>query len=217
MAASRSFWQQRWLKPLIFLVCLGPLFWLLNQAYRGELGPNPIETITHTTGDWTLWLLLLSLAITPVRRLLGQPELIRFRRMLGLFSLFYAVLHLVTWAWLDKLLDTTEMWADVTQRRFITVGMLSLVLMIPLGITSTKGWIRRLGGRNWQRLHRLVYLAAIAGVVHYYWLVKSDVRKPLFYGAVLLVLLALRFVGGRTPQPKRPAAPDPALSSSQLG
>jgi len=179
-------------KTVVWLLCLTPLFLLVWKGFHGELGANPVEFVTHATGDWTLRLLLVTLAITPARKLLKQPQLTRFRRVLGLFAFFYAALHFTTWFWLDKSLDLGEMWKDVLKRPFITVGFLGFVALIPLAITSTAGWIRRLGGRNWQRLHRLVYLTGIAGVVHYYWLVKSDVRLPVMYGVILTVLLAFR-------------------------
>ncbi|HYL68259.1 MAG TPA: protein-methionine-sulfoxide reductase heme-binding subunit MsrQ [Candidatus Limnocylindria bacterium] len=165
---------------------------LVARAVQGRLTANPIEFITHTTGDWTLRFLVITLAITPARKILRQPQLIRFRRMLGLFAFFYACLHFSTWIGLDKFFDWTEMWKDVQKRRFITVGFTGFVLMIPLAITSTAGWIRRLGGMRWQMLHRAIYASAIAGVIHYYWLVKSDVRKPLQYAAMVGVLLAWR-------------------------
>jgi methionine sulfoxide reductase heme-binding subunit len=183
----------RWIKVVVFVSCLGPLARLGWKAYGGNLGANPIEVITHSTGDWTLIFLLVTLAITPLRKLTGQPWLIRFRRMLGLFAFFYVCLHFLTYIWLDKFFNVHEMLADVAKRRFITVGFTGFVLLIPLAITSTAGWIRRLGGRRWNLLHRLIYLSAIAGVIHYYWLVKADVRKPLQYAAVLAVLLGYRF------------------------
>src|ERR1019366_9323481 len=162
------------------------------KGFHNGLGANPVEYITHKTGDWTLRFVLITLAITPLRKLLKQPQLVRFRRLFGLFAFFYVCLHFLTWFWLDKSLDPREMWKDVLKRPFITVGFLGFVSMIPLALTSTAGWIRRLGGRNWQRLHKLVYLTGVAGVVHYYWLVKSDVRLPVMYGAILAVLLAFR-------------------------
>ena len=202
----RSPLRSRWSKPVVFLGCLAPIVLLLVEAMRNGLGANPIEYITHFTGDWTLRLLLITLAITPVRKLLHQPDLIRFRRMLGLWAFFYGCLHLTTWMWLDKFFDPAEMWADVVKRRFITAGMVGFVAMVPLAITSTKGWIRRLG-RNWSRLHRLIYLSALAGVIHYYWLVKSDIRLPVLYGVILVVLLGLRRVkakvSGTRAEPKR--------------
>jgi methionine sulfoxide reductase heme-binding subunit len=193
--------RSRFAKPLVFLLCLSPIVLLAFEAIRTGLGANPIEYITHFTGNWTLRFLLLTLAITPARRILRQPDLIRFRRMLGLWAFFYGFLHLITWMWLDKFFDPAEMLADVTKRRFITAGMIGFVLMIPLAFTSTTGWIRRLG-RNWIRLHRLVYLSAFAGVVHYWWLVKSDIRLPLLYGVILAFLLALRVLTRKQPAVK---------------
>src|SRR5580692_3680663 len=182
----------RWLKPIVFLACLAPLARLAWKAYSGNLGANPIEVITHSTGDWTLIFLLVTLSVTPLRKLTGHLWLIRFRRMFGLFSFFYVTLHFLTYIWLDKFFDVHEMLKDIAKRRFVTVGFTGFVLLIPLAITSTSGWIRRLGGRRWNRLHQLIYLAAIAGVIHYYWLVKADVRKPLQYAAVLALLLGYR-------------------------
>ena len=187
-----------WTKPAVFVLCLVPLLLLGWNAYRGELTANPIEYLTHETGDWTIWLLLITLSITPVRKLAGLPDLIRFRRMVGVFSFVYALLHFLIWLCLDKFFDWHEMIGDILKRRFITVGMLALLLLIPLAVTSTNGMIRRLGGRNWQRLHRATYLIAALGVIHYYWLVKSDIRKPVLYGAILTVLLGLRWVKQRT-------------------
>jgi sulfoxide reductase heme-binding subunit YedZ len=195
--------RSKWIKVVVFLASLSPLAILVARGLQDDLTANPIEYITRDTGDWTMRFLLITLAITPLRRLLRQPDLIRFRRMLGLFAFFYGVLHLITWAWLDKFFDLPEMWADVAKRRFITMGMLGFLLMLPLAITSTKGWIRRLG-KKWQRLHRLIYVSAAAGVIHYYWLVKSDIRMPLTYAVILLLLLGLRFVN--TAKPAIPVA-----------
>ncbi|HEY1203154.1 MAG: ferric reductase-like transmembrane domain-containing protein [Bryobacteraceae bacterium] len=174
-----------------------PLSWLAWRAWHDNLTANPIEYITHLTGDWTIRFIVFTLAVTPLRRLLRLPDLIRFRRMLGLFAFFYGSLHFLTWFWLDKSFDMHEITRDVVKRSFITVGFLALLLMLPLAVTSTKGWIRRLGGRRWQLLHRLVYVTAIAGVVHYYWLVKSDIRLPALYGAIVALLLASRLIGLR--------------------
>ena len=184
----------RWFKPVVFLACLGPLGRLGWKAFMGRLGANPIEVITHSTGDWILIFLLVTLAVTPLRKLSGQLWLIRYRRMFGLFAFFYAVLHFTTYVWLDKFFDLHEIWADVIKRRFITVGFTGFVLLIPLALTSTQGWIRRLGGKRWQALHRLIYLSAIAGVIHYWWLVKADISKPAQYAAVLCLLLGYRLV-----------------------
>lgn len=181
----------RW-KPLVFALCLAPLGVLAWRGWRQELGANPLEFITHATGDWTLRFLLLALAVTPLRRWLGVPELIGFRRMLGLFAFFYGVLHLATYVWFDKFFDFGGMAKDIARRPFITAGAAAFVALTVLAATSTAGWIRRLGGKNWRRLHRLAYGAAVAGVAHYYWLVKSDVRRPLLYGAAAAVLLAAR-------------------------
>ncbi|HUJ96295.1 MAG TPA: protein-methionine-sulfoxide reductase heme-binding subunit MsrQ [Terriglobales bacterium] len=182
----------RWFKPFVFLACLVPLARLGWKAYASQLGANPIEVITHSTGDWLLIFLLVTLAITPLRKLTGQLWLIRYRRMFGLFGFFYGTLHFLTYIWLDKFFDVHEMLSDIAKRRFITVGFTGFVLLIPLALTSTRGWIRRLGGRRWQNLHRLIYLSAIAGIIHYYWLVKADVRKPLEYALVLAFLLGYR-------------------------
>jgi len=182
----------RWLKVAIFLACLLPLAALGLKAWHGELGANPIEVITHATGDWTMRLLLVTLSITPLRMLTRQYWLIRLRRMIGLLAFFYGCLHFTTYIWLDKFFDLHAMLADVEKRRFITVGFLGFVLLIPLALTSNAGWIRRLGGKRWQRLHRLIYVTAVAGVIHYIWLVKADLRKPLQYAMVLGVLLAYR-------------------------
>jgi sulfoxide reductase heme-binding subunit YedZ len=182
----------KWTKVALFLLCLVPLGLLAWRALQGELTANPIEFITHRTGDWTLRFLVITLAITPLRKILHVPQLIRLRRMLGLFAFFYGCLHFGTWIGIDKFFAWSDMWADVAKRRFITVGFTGFVLMIPLAITSTAGWIRRLGGKRWQMLHRLIYISAVAGVIHYYWLVKSDVRKPLLYVFLVGILLAWR-------------------------
>jgi len=179
-------------KPVVFLACLIPLAFLGWKAYTSALGANPIEVITHATGDWTLRFLLITLAITPIRKLTGRLWLIRYRRMFGLFAFFYGTLHFLTYIWLDKFFDVHEMLHDVAKRKFITVGFTGFVLLIPLALTSTTGWIRRLGGKRWQALHRLIYISAIAGVIHYWWLVKADIHLPLEYGAILAVLLSYR-------------------------
>jgi methionine sulfoxide reductase heme-binding subunit len=182
----------RWLKIGLFITCLGPLMRLGWKAYNGLLGANPIEVITHSTGDWTLIFLCVTLGVTPLRMLTRQYWMIRFRRMFGLFAMFYGLLHFTTYIWLDKFFDVHEMVKDVVKRPFITMGFTAFVLMIPLAITSTSGWIRRLGGRKWNILHRLIYFSAIAAVIHYIWLVKKDLTKPLEYAAVLTVLLGYR-------------------------
>jgi sulfoxide reductase heme-binding subunit YedZ len=187
-----SILTSKWTKVAVFLLCLAPLFVLIWRALHHDLTANPIEFITHFTGDWTIRFLIITLAVTPLRKILRLPQLIRFRRMLGLFAFFYVCLHFSTWIGLDKFFDFSEMWKDVQKRRFITVGFIGFVLMIPLAITSTAGWIRRLGGKRWQLLHRAIYFSAIAGVIHYYWLVKSDHRKPLQYAFLVGILLTWR-------------------------
>jgi sulfoxide reductase heme-binding subunit YedZ len=176
------------------MLCLVPLGSLAWSFWKQDLTANPLEYITHFTGDWSIRLLVATLAVTPLRKLLRLPDLIRFRRMIGLFAFFYGCLHFLTYLWLDRLFDFHDLWKDVAKRPFITAGFIAFVLMVPLALTSTTGWIRRLGGKRWQMLHRLVYLSAIAAVIHYYWLVKSDVRSPLFYGTLVAVLLAYRLI-----------------------
>jgi methionine sulfoxide reductase heme-binding subunit len=182
----------KWTKAIVFALCLLPLAFIAWPFYRGETIANPVEFIQHATGDWILRFLCITLAITPLRKLLHAPELIRFRRMFGLFAFFYACLHFTTYIAFDKVFDLAEIWKDVAKRRYITVGFLGFVLLIPLALTSTAGWIRRLGGRRWQMLHRLIYITAICGVIHYYWSVKSAVIRPLTYAAIVAVLLAWR-------------------------
>ena len=188
----RQLLLSRWTKLVLFLLCLSPVGYVFWRAYQSNLTANPVEFVQHFTGDWTLRFLLITLSVTPLRKLLNLPDLIRFRRMCGLFAFFYACLHLLTYLWPDQNFDLAGMWKDVSKRPFITVGFLGFILLIPLALTSTKGWIRRLGGKRWQALHRLIYLTALCGVVHYYWLVKSDHRLPLFYGAILALLLLYR-------------------------
>jgi len=196
--------RRRWVKPLVWALCLAPAAWLGWRVWKEDLTANPLEYITHFTGDWTIRFLVFTLAVTPVRTLLRLPDLIRFRRMLGLFAFFFGCCHFLTWLWLDKLFDLSEMLIDVRKRPFITAGFTALVLMLPLALTSTTGWIRRLGGKRWQALHRLVYGSAVAGVVHYYWLVKADIRWPAFYGVVVGLLLLYRAVARAVRAPKRP-------------
>src|SRR2546423_4235284 len=205
------------LTPQVFLLCLAPLLLLGLQAFSGQfnsapllsalhqdtdLGANPIQNLTFTTGDSTLTFLCITLAITPLRRLTGLAWLIKFRRMLGLFAFFFGCLHFSIY-WIDlyygaknieQSLTLAAVFKDVAKRPFITAGFTALVLMAPLAITSTAGWIRRLGGKRWQQLHRLIYASAVAGVVHYWWQVKSDISMPLLYGTVVAVLIGYRVV-----------------------
>lgn len=184
----------RWLKITVFALCLAPMAVLGWLAYQEDLSANPIEYITHWTGDWTLRFIVATLAITPLRTLLRWPDLVKVRRMLGLFAFFYGCLHFTTYFWLDKFFAWGEIVKDIAKRPFITAGFAAFIVLAPMAITSTAGWIRRLGGKRWQMLHRLIYFSAIAGVVHYYWLVKSDIRKPVFYGSLVAILLAYRAV-----------------------
>jgi sulfoxide reductase heme-binding subunit YedZ len=227
-----SILSKKWLKVPVFLLCLVPaalLAWgITHNGYirsidRGpstfvDLGADPVAYITHSTGDWTIRFLIITLAITPFRKLLSLPALIRYRRMLGLFAFFYGTAHFMTYIWLYQSFDFHAIWADVAKRRFITLGFLGFVLMIPLAITSTKGWIRRMGGKNWTWLHRAIYVSAIAGVIHYAWLVKSDERKPLQYaamvGALLLYRIVVWIIGLRKPPTVRTARPAPVTSET---
>jgi sulfoxide reductase heme-binding subunit YedZ len=184
--------RSKWTKAVVFLFCLAPVGNLIWRGLHGDVTANPIEFFTHATGDWTLRFLVITLAVTPLRRILRLPDLIRFRRMFGLFAFFYVCLHFTMWFGVDKFFNLHDMFDDILKRRFITVGLLGFLLLVPLAVTSTAGWIRRLGGRRWQMLHRGIYLAAIAGVIHYYWLVKSDVHKPLEYAYLVGILLAGR-------------------------
>jgi len=193
--------SSKWTKVVLFLlglVPIGVLLWFAYQAASGSdslaLTANPIEYVTHYTGDWTLRFLLITLAITPLRMLLNRPAITRFRRMLGLYAFFYGCLHMLTWLWWDRQFEISGMIEDVLKRLYITVGMTGFLAMVPLAITSTAGWVRRMGYKRWQKLHRLVYVSAVAGVLHYLWLVKSDKRLPLLYGSILAALLAVRVV-----------------------
>ncbi len=191
MGPGRTEAAVRWGKFLLFLACLIPIEVLAWQAAVGTLGANPVEALLHSTGDFALRLLLATLAMTPLRRLTGWAWPLRYRRMLGLFAFFYAVVHFTIYLVLDRTLDWGEILVDLGKRPYIMVGFAALVLLVPLAVTSTRGWMRRLG-RRWQQLHRAVYLIAVLGVLHYLWLVKADLREPLIYAGVLAVLLLLR-------------------------
>jgi sulfoxide reductase heme-binding subunit YedZ len=195
------------LKPLVWIACLLPLAKLLYEGLTGNLGANPVERITHQTGLATLILLLAGLAITPLRRLSGLLWLIQFRRLVGLFAFFYGCLHLLTYLLLDQNFSIPAMAHDVYKRPFITLGTLSWLLLLPLALTSTQKAIRRLG-KSWARLHRLVYVAAAAGSIHFFWLVKRDKREPLIYMAVLAALLGWRLAAWAVkhlPREQKPA------------
>lgn len=193
-------------KLFIFAACLIP-FGIVVAKIAGFIpfGPNPVQEVLHSMGKSGLNLLLITLAVTPVRKLTKQNWLLRLRRMLGLFSVFYLVLHLLTYIGLDRGFDFPSLIVDVTERPYITAGMLALTLMIPLAITSTRGWQRRLG-RNWTRLHRLVYASAILGVVHFWWQVKADIREPMVYAALLGILLGYRVVDAQLRARRRRSA-----------
>jgi sulfoxide reductase heme-binding subunit YedZ len=206
----RTMLVSKWTKVAVFLICLIPFADLLWRFIRNDLGINPVETLQHGTGDWTIRFIVFTLCITPFRKLFKLPDLIRFRRMLGLFAFFYVSLHFLTYLGPDQSFDVSGMWKDVAKRPFITVGFAAFLSLIPLAITSTAGWIRRIGGKRWQQLHRLIYFTAVCGVVHYYWLVKSDVRRPVFYGALVGILLLWRlgdwFLKRKSPSTVRMAA-----------
>lgn len=220
---------RRVVKPVVFLLALVPAVYMsfaVLSAFFGinvpapNLGPDPLKEITHETGDWTIRFICLTLAITPFRRFTGWNGVIKFRRMIGLYAFFYGCLHFSVYAIADRLaslvdfpqgvisLDTAHrwflaVWEDIAKRPYITVGFTALVLMLPLAITSTTGWIRRLGGRNWNRLHRLIYGTAVLAVIHYWWLVKADITHPLIYAVIVGTLLMLRLIWTRSK--KRPA------------
>lgn len=181
-------------KVVIFALGLVPMVRLVWFGFADRLGANPIEFITRNTGDWTLYFLCLTLSVTPLRRLTKWNWLIRFRRMLGLFAFFYAVLHFTTFLWFDHFFDVGEMLKDVVKRPFITVGFFAFLLFIPLAVTSTNGMVRRLGGKRWQLLHRLIYLIAPLGILHFWWMKagKNDFAEPILFGGIIVVLLALR-------------------------
>jgi len=181
-------------KFVVFVNSAIPLALLLLDLYRKQVGPNPLEFATRTTGMLTLVFLSLTVAITPLRRILGLNSLVTFRRMLGLFAFFYGSLHLLTYIWFDRQFNLVSAAGDVAQRPFILVGLTAFLLMVPLAITSTNKMVKRLGGKRWAELHRLVYVAAIAGVTHFWMLVKSDIRLPLTFGFIILFLLGYRLL-----------------------
>lgn len=196
---------RRSIRPALWLLVLAPIAWMVARAVQGDLGANPIERLEVETGKWTLRLLAGSLAVTPLITFTRWGWLITQRRFLGLAAFFYAAMHLNVYVGLDHFFDIDDIVQDVLKHLYVTVGMSAFLMLVPLAITSTKGWIRRLGGTRWKRLHRLVYVAATAGCVHFLWAVKKDKTEPLVYATIFLVLFALRFVG----RPKR-ARPEPA-------
>ena len=201
-------WIRRAVKPLLFGACLVPAGLLAWRAAAGGLGPNPIGELLHGTGEWTLRFVLLTLAITPLRGLSGWTAASRLRRMLGLFAFFYGCLHFLTYLVLDQFFDLQAIVQDVAKRPYITVGFAGFAAMIPLALTSTTAMVKRLGGGAWAWLHRLVYVTAVAGVVHFWWLVKADLRRPQIYAALLALLFAFRIV--ETLRERRRGSPAPA-------
>ncbi len=186
---------RRVLKPVVWVLCLGPLGGLAWLAYSGGLTANPIEFLNRYLGEWALKFVIFALAITPLRGLTGWAGLTRFRRLLGLFAFFYVVLHLSSYVGLDQYFDWNAIWLDITKRTYITVGMVAAVILLALAVTSTKGMIKRIGGKNWNRLHKLVYLAAAAGCLHFFMMRKGVQLEPLMYGGAVLLLLGYRLVG----------------------
>jgi sulfoxide reductase heme-binding subunit YedZ len=185
--------QTGWIKAAVFVAALIPLARMVYLTVTGQL-VEPLEFITRSTGDWTLYFLCFTLAVTPVRRLLKWNWLVKLRRMLGLYMFFYGVLHFMTFLWFDHFFDLADMWKDVLRRPFITVGFIAFVLLIPLAVTSTNGMIRRLGGKRWQWLHRLIYVIAPLAILHFWWMKagKHNFTEPIIYGSILAVLLAAR-------------------------
>jgi sulfoxide reductase heme-binding subunit YedZ len=183
----------RMLKPLVFIALLMPVLLLSWSFWQQALGANPLEAVIRDLGDWALRILLLTLAISPLRRLTGWGQLLRLRRMVGLYSYFYALLHLFGYLWFEQFFDWTEIWFDIVERPFITIGMLAVLLLTPLALTSTKGMMKRLG-KAWKRLHFLIYPIAIFAVIHFFWMVKLDISEPIIYALILAVLLAERLI-----------------------
>lgn len=200
-ATARAAGRTRYDKPLAFFVCSLPLAWLAASAFEvagASLGPNPVEALLHGLGSWGLRLLLLTLCIRPAAVLLRQPRLMRLRRLVGLFAFTYLLLHFLVWLGLDRAFDFGTIGADIAKRPYITVGFTALLLLVPLAVTSTDRWMRRLG-RRWHALHRLVYVAALLGCLHFLWLVKADWREPVLYLAIYGALMAWRWNARRRP------------------
>jgi len=187
----------RWIKVFIFILCLLPFALLVFNVLTSSIAGDPVEVMTNVTGEWALRFLLLTLAVTPCRRLFSFPDLIKFRRMLGLYAFFYAFCHFLIYIIFDQFFDWAEILNDILERKYIFAGMTALLLMIPLAITSTNGWVKRLGGKSWQKLHKLVYLIAIAAVTHFIWLVKADYTEPAIYALILTILFAYRLIAHR--------------------
>ena len=184
--------RRRVFKPVVWLICLAPFALLIYDGFTDNLTANPIEKITNHTGIWTLRMIVATLAITPLRWLTGFNQLINYRRLVGLFAFFYGCLHFTTFFFFDHQFDVAGMWQDVLKRPYITAGFVAFVLMIPLAVTSTTGWIRRMGGKKWNLLHKLIYITALAAVLHYFWKVKLDATYPVYYGLLVGTLLGFR-------------------------
>ena len=197
----------RWTKTALFAACLIPAALLVWRGFQGELSANPVEYIEHYTGDWVIRFLLITLSVTPLRKIFNQPLLTRYRRMLGLFAFFHVCVHLLMYLTFDQMFDPSGIWADVMKRPYITVGTAGFLTLIPLAVTSNAAMVRRFGPKRWQLLHRLVYFSALAGIIHFYWLVKSDVREPLMYGAILMLLMLFRMRMWLRKESKRVAPP----------
>ncbi len=202
-------------KFILHFLCWLPLVRLIIAWYRDDLTANPIEFLTHSTGTWALVILLASLTITPLRKIKTLNWIIKLRKMLGLYAFFYVCLHFTIYLWFDHFFDWARIWQDIAKRPYVTVGFAAFVLLVPLALTSNKFSIRKLTGKRWQQLHWLVYPAAIGGVVHYYWLVKADVTKPLIYAAVLALLLGIRIFYRLKPQQRSPREYKPDLQTSE--
>ena len=189
---SFSLWPQRGDKPILFFICLIPLAVILYDTFTNGLGANPVEALSHRTGAWTLRFLFITLTITPLRKQFGWSRLVPLRRMLGLYAFFFACLHLFVYLVLDRSMLLSEIIIDIGKRPYITIGFAVFLMLLPMAATSTNGMIRRLGGRRWKKLHRLIYPAATGAVIHFFWLVKSDITEPFIYSVVLAGLLAYR-------------------------
>ena len=199
MAFNPSPKQLTTIKAVLFVLALVPLALLVYKTVAGVF-VEPLEAITRGTGDWVLYLLCLTLAVTPLRRLTGWNWLVRLRRMIGLFAFFYAFIHFLAFLWFDHFFDVAAMWTDVVKRPFVTVGFAAFVLLIPLAVTSTNGMIKRLGGKRWQWLHRLIYLVAPLGILHFWWMKagKNNFTEPIIFGLIVLLLLGVRVYWSRT-------------------
>jgi sulfoxide reductase heme-binding subunit YedZ len=189
--------KKPWLKPLVFVICLLPLAWLGGRLVLDQLGANPIEALVRGLGDWALRFLLIALAVTPLRKITGWNWLGRLRRMLGLFAFFYVVMHFASFIGLDQFFDWPAIGREILKRRYITIGMAAVLLLIPLALTSTDAMVRRLGGARWRKLHRLVYVIAPLGVTHHWMMVKKDLTEPMIHAAILVLLLGWRVVAAR--------------------